>query len=94
MSSKGILDDSPALDKNDGGPAFPYSALSPAGPEVYKDNEGMTLRDYFAAAAVQAALAKALHNFSIDGVQETIDWEHIVGSAYDAADLMLKERVK
>mgnify|MGYP003660212491 CR=1 FL=1 len=77
----------PTLDKNDGGPAFPSNFTLP-------ENQGLTLRDYFAAAALQTALAKALHNFSIDGVQETIDWEHIVGSAYDAAELMLKERVK
>jgi len=39
---------------NDGGPAFP----KPASPEKYIDHcqEGMSLRDYFAAAAMQGLL--------------------------------------
>jgi hypothetical protein len=32
-------------------PAFPFSALTPNGPTVYKDNEGMTLREYYAGQA-------------------------------------------
>jgi hypothetical protein len=35
-----------------GGSAFPYSALSPEGPVIYKDSEGMSLRDFFAAVAL------------------------------------------
>lgn len=48
---------------DDGGPAFPYGGLEPD-PEtrqivgtIYKDNEGMSLRDYFAAKAMQGWLA-------------------------------------
>ena len=37
---------------NDGGPAFPLS-----GPLTTSDNLGMTLRDYFAAKAMQSLVA-------------------------------------
>ena len=35
--------------KNDGGPAFPHSRLG-------SDHDGMTLRDYFAAKAMQGLI--------------------------------------
>lgn len=55
-------------------PAFP----------VYHE-QGMTLRDYFAAAALQGFLA----NPELQGSNEVI-----VTGAYMAADLMLAERAK
>lgn len=43
----------------DGGPAFPEAiAIGPAG-DVYPGFMGMTLRDYFAAAALTGLLAHA-----------------------------------
>jgi hypothetical protein len=62
--------------------AFPYSALSPEGPSVYKDNEGMTLRDYFAAKAMQSIF------------EETCSYSTIAERSYEMADAMLKEREK
>lgn len=41
----------PDKEINDGGPAFPYSALTPEGPQIYGDSKGMSLRDYFAVHA-------------------------------------------
>jgi hypothetical protein len=61
--------------QNDGGPAFP----TPAG---IQHNDGMTLRDYFAAAALQGLLA--------DGGGAS--WNDDAKSAYLAADAMLKAR--
>jgi len=55
---------------NDGGPAFP----TPAG---IQHNDGITLRDYFAAAALQGLLA-------YDG-----DCSTAIGLAYHTADAML-----
>ena len=62
-------------DKQTGGPAFP----SP-----YDDDEGMTLRDYFAAKAIPGLLAAEL-------VGEYSN-EHIADIAYRIADAMLEAR--
>ena len=61
--------------KDTGGPAFPHSRLG-------SDADGMTLRDYFAAKAMQAHLNGSYGAHKI-GVAE---W------AYAMADAMLKER--
>jgi hypothetical protein len=68
---------------NDRGPAFP----TPAG---IQHNDGMTLRDYFAAAALQGNLASQ----SIDvGYYDGEDaWNKAASDAYKAADAMLKAR--
>lgn len=62
--------------KDNGGPAFPSAG--------YRDN-GMTLRDYFAAKAMQAEIAR-----STRGVEDSE--RDIVESAYDYADAMLEAR--
>jgi hypothetical protein len=69
---------------NTGGPAFPHSY------EVMPDRElhtyfGMTLRDYFAAKAMQGMLAN-----DIECGPEQVPI--IVASAYVLADAMLKAR--
>ena len=66
-----------------GGPAFPYSALSPEGPHVYKDCEGMTLRDYFAAQIMCGMWA----NNSIQGSRD-----ELAKGAYACADAIISER--
>lgn len=70
---------------NDGGPAFPHKRQIRCNGEVI-DSEmepGMSLRDYFAAAALQGILA--------DGYQ-TKSWGGHAECAYQAADAMLKAR--
>ena len=69
--------------KNDGGPAFPtteacYENMDRAG-------EGMSLRDYFAAKAMQAVIARG-DDFRVSGSDE------IAALAYLMADAMLKDR--
>ncbi len=69
---------------NNGGYAFPM----PSGPEPRIDcsthyNEGMTLRDYFAAAALQGSIAC---------VGSGGDWNDFAKDAYKYADAMLKAR--
>jgi len=59
---------------NTGGPAFPY--------ENRYEHEGMTLRDYFAAKAMQACIAKGAPLIFID----------IACKAYEMADAMLRAR--
>ena len=61
---------------SDGGPAFPADF------QLY--STGMTLRDYFAAAALQGLLASpAEAEFGVS---------HFATAAYEAADAMLKAR--
>ena len=91
MSSKATLDDSPTLDKNDGGPAFPaiYGAEEPL-------TEGMTLRDYF-AATVDIPWAAVMETLFIKGEKTpTVDrmCEYRAVMRFCEADAMLKERAK
>lgn len=68
-----------ALKPKDGGPAFPENVPTQHG---NRSIGGMTLRDYFAAKAMQGLLASdvvgPMHEF--------------VGRAYEIADMMLKAR--
>jgi hypothetical protein len=64
---------------NTGGPAFP--GLHPSSECRYKE-EGMTLRDYFAAKAMQGLLAST----------KVTDARIIAIDAYEMADAMLKAR--
>ena len=61
-------------EKNDGGPAFPIGST----PEEW--GNGMTLRDYFAA--------KAMQNYICDDYTP----DAIAKAAYEMADAMLKAR--
>jgi len=68
---------------NDGGPAFPVWELNGKGqPEM--TGFGMTLRDYFAAKAMQSLISK--HGFISDEINFAA--EH----SYEIADAMLKAR--
>ena len=70
---------------DDGGPAFPIDSymLNPNATEKeIKEAQGMTLRDYFAAAALQGLLA--------NGYNGSCNRDAI--NAYDYADAMIKAR--
>ena len=62
-----------------GGPAFP----SEGGPGHLWNAKGMTLRDYFAAKAMQAEMAQ--------GINES-DFDWMVARCYKVADSMLEAR--
>jgi hypothetical protein len=66
---------------NTGGPAFPYEERDYSG-NPSKDHFGMTLRDYFAAKAMQAVIARG-DDTNRPGMAE---W------SYAMADAMLKAR--
>jgi len=71
--------------------AFPSDEIRER--EVYQQFQGMTLRDYFAAKAMQAALTGMYtrnESYSPEKVNETI--ELASKNAYYMADLMLKAR--
>jgi len=79
----------------DNSPAFPTSNWTQMAPYSNGYNEGMTLRDYFAAKAMQAFIS-AYPCQAIDGEDGGIptDAESISGDAYEMADAMLKAREK
>lgn len=71
---------------NDGGPAFPCeSSIIVNGKQVTVPAQGMTLRDYFAAAAMQGLL----HDPKVCGTVA-----EYANAAYQFADAMLAERTK
>lgn len=74
------------MSKEDGGPAFPAPEAAKA--RFGSGNEdmfmGVTVRDYFAAKALQSVIL----NVSFDS------WPACAKAAYDVADAMLLERAK
>lgn len=77
------------MSKPDGGPAFSRSGLEGLGKASSQD--GMTLRDYFAAKAMQAAM---LSSKTSVWVLSKDDRALLAEGAYDQADAMLAEREK
>ena len=81
---------------NDGGPAFPHVArakyMGTGGLVSEQITEGgMTLRDYFAAAALQGMLAAPLVGGAAPHV-ETWHFDEFSRAAYKCADEMLKAK--
>ena len=76
---------------NTGGPAFPHHVVCDKGWTETQELQGMTLRDYFAAKAMQGLMMRqdaAGFNFALapnDAMRVSL-W------AYDLADTMLKAR--
>jgi hypothetical protein len=68
-------------DTNTGGPAFPRSG-------DFNAQTGMTLRDYFAAKAMQGWLT----TFPTDCAVQDVRPSPIALFAYEMADAMIKER--
>ena len=69
------------MSKNNGGPAFPTKAYDLEREQLVRE-EGMTLRDYFAAKAMQGLLQYAYTHADRASV------------AYKVADAMIAEREK
>lgn len=81
--------------RDDGGPAFPVSTKG------YP--EGMTLRDYFAAKAMQAEIITTWSDATPEAATAFVEAaakadrtpeDHLAFNAYAIADAMLKERQK
>ena len=69
---------------NNGGPAFPVTRYVNADGETRESTpQGMTLRDYFAAKAMQQLVISVFKQEHVDG---------IVSASYIIADAMLKAR--
>ena len=76
--------------KNDGGPAFPIVFNSPStGPEYH---DGMSLRDYFAAAALPAVIVRYEALTQVDDHAAPVSPSAAVEMAYRYADAAIIER--
>jgi hypothetical protein len=74
--------------KPDNPNAFPVDGMY-AGESLAKGNSGMTLRDYFAAKAMQGHLASEYGA----GIQcDNYNQQMLAKAFYDMADAMLKQR--
>jgi hypothetical protein len=73
---------------NTGGPAFPLQSI---GPDFAPGYSGMTLRDYFAAKAMQGMLADPDTARTVRKAGRKMD-EAVAELAYMFADAMLKAR--
>ena len=74
------------MNKETGGPAFPTSNWQKMSPLSSGYHEGMTLRDYFAAKAMQGLV----HHFDFGTFRD--DPMRLALWSYDAADAMMKAR--
>jgi hypothetical protein len=73
------------MSANDGGPAFPVTSYVNVDGETHESSpQGMTLRDYFAAKAMQGTVA------SEEGAK--MSFNEIASWSYGMADAMLKAR--
>jgi hypothetical protein len=78
---------------DDGGCAFPESASGPyPNGEIVLGRSGMSLRDYFAAAALQGCLAYSHVKPQWGNYQEYCSTEAVAEMAYKYADAMIAAR--
>lgn len=71
------------MDKDTGGPAFPTTEFNHAG-QIIPGSDGMTMRDYFAA--------KALQRFIGTEDENGMRYDQVSKVCYMYADAMLKAR--
>lgn len=82
------------------GPAFPIHPASAMDGQLVRETQGMTLRDYFAAKAMQALICELANTEQADEEMQKLglvegDFDRLVAKcSYDYADAMLKERKK
>lgn len=75
--------------KDDGGPAFPKWLDSRRPISAESQDAGMSMRDYFATAALQGLLSGAAFS-----APNQIDSFSAATQAYEISDAMIKERAK
>jgi len=73
--------------KDNGGPAFPVQYSNEADGPTVMPSDGMSLRDYFAAKAMQACPMPQGHMHDVPEV-----YARIASHAYKMADAMLEAR--
>ncbi len=80
------IDASAPIEMNHGGPAFPCDRIQTGSRVVC--STGISIRDYFAAKAMQALIASRHHDYENGWYDEEI----VAANAYYMADAMLKAR--
>ena len=77
--------------RNDGGPAYPIPCQFDVscGPRFESGYGGMTLRDYFAAKAMQAFLSGHIAHY---GHENHWPYDQMASEALDVADALLAAR--
>lgn len=80
----------PKGSKNDGGPAFPFEFEEHQvdGPPETLVHAGMSLRDYFAAQAMPALIARQ----PAGNLESDVTCQNIATASYELADFMLEAR--
>ena len=79
------------MNNNTGGPAFPVPMFSIGHAKYEAQQQGLTLRDYFAAKAMQGLIAReSTGAFNFETYPD--DPWRVALWAYDVADQMLKAR--
>lgn len=76
-------------DKSTGGPAFPVNELDQVTGNLCCQHMGMSLRDYFAAKAMQGELSAQSET---SGYGVWYDYDDLAMRCYKTADAMLKAR--
>ncbi len=78
-------------ERDDGGPAFPtiINVADEAGHLHRVVTGGMSLRDYFAAKAMQCLMADAIAKVPLGAKTDGVDVAEV---AYEMADAMLEQR--
>lgn len=79
------IDGENVMSKETGGQAFPEPIMD------FGQSRGMTLRDYFAAKAMQAIIRR-YDGHSFGGGSESPQYKELSDDAYYIADAMLKAR--
>lgn len=83
---------------NDGGPAFPrlhsLNNCKPGEKVAKYSADGMSMRDYFAAKAMQGFIAGHIAHYGHENHWPWSGWSGIADSAYEVADAMLEQRAK
>lgn len=78
--------------KDDGGPAFPQVELDRVTGNVCDQHFGLSLRDYFAAKAMQSMLASAEADDFRESEWGQLSLPEIADQSYRMADYMLGQR--
>ena len=79
------------MNKDTGGPAFPVLHQNEITGHIPPETAGMTLRDYFAAKAMQAVLTSPILMAAV-GSKGGSATQHLAKQSYEMADAMLKAR--
>ena len=94
--------------RDEGGPAFPNTLIETKDGAITSGFEGyglggMSMRDYFAAKAMQAEMITTFSDATPDSAQEFVSvanrrgrtlFQHLACNAYEVADAMIAERNK